>query len=75
MKWPTTFLLASLIASVTALGWNGTINGEAVTTIYGSIVSGLLVGHYVKTSGQNGHNPPPDSKTTITRTTEPTETL
>lgn len=50
VRWPTTLILLSTIASVTALGWQGTLDGQAVTTIYGGIVSGVLVGHYVKTT-------------------------
>lgn len=60
MKWPTTLLLMSVIASTTLLGWQGTITGDVVTTIYSAIVSGVLVGHYVKTT--NGHATPEQKK-------------
>lgn len=50
MPYPTTMILLALIGSVTVLGWQGTIDGAAVTSIFGGIVSGVLVGHYVKTS-------------------------
>lgn len=58
MRWPTTMVILSVIGSVTALGWNGTIDGAAVTSIYGSIVSAVLVGHYVKTINGSVGRPP-----------------
>lgn len=71
MPYPTTIILLALIAGVFGLGWQGTIDGAAVTSIYGGIVSGVLVGHYVKTTPTNGHTPP--GGTTTTTTTVPAE--
>lgn len=53
MPYPTTVILLAVVGAVFGLGWQGTIDGAAVTSIFGAIVSGVLVGHYVKTS--NGH--------------------
>lgn len=64
MPYPTTIILLALIAGVTALGLQGTIDGAAVTSIFGGIVSGVLVGHYVKTTPTNGTTPyTPDDTT------------
>jgi hypothetical protein len=66
MKWPTTLILMSIIGSTTVLGVQGTVPADVVTNIYTAIVSGVLVGHYVKTSS-NGAPPlvPPGSTATI----------
>lgn len=64
MRWPTTLVVLSVIFSVTALGWKHVIDGAAVTSIYGSIVSAVLLGHYVKTIngsvGRGNVTPPSD---------------
>ncbi len=71
VPYPTTLIILALIGSVTTLGWQGTIDGAAVTSIFGAIVSGVLVGHYVKTTqATNGGTPtPPGGTTTTTSTT------
>jgi hypothetical protein len=63
MRWPTTLILCFVIGSVTVLGWQGTVDGQAVTTIYSTVVSGVLVGHYVKTSnGSKSETPAPSDR-------------
>lgn len=42
-------VVLAVVGSVTALGLQGTIDGAAVTSILGSIVGAVSVGHYVKT--------------------------
>lgn len=69
--YPTTIILISIIACVTALGLNGTVDSASVTTILGGITSGVLVGHYVKTTN---HLPPPPGTIVTTSTPDTTVT-
>lgn len=64
VKWPTTLIIVSIIFSVTALGWNGSIESDAVASILGGISAGVLTGHYVKTTLNGSSQPPPGSTTT-----------
>lgn len=64
--YPVTIILLAVVAAVVALGLNGTVDSSSVTTILGGITSGVLVGHYVKTTPTNG--------TTTTTTSEGTTT-
>lgn len=58
VPYPTTLIVLSVVFGTVALGLQGTIDGAAVTSTFGAIISGVLVGHYVKTSNtanvQNG---------------------
>jgi hypothetical protein len=68
--YPTTLIICSVIACVTALGLNGTVDSASVTTILGGIVSGVLVGHYVKTTNGNVTTTTTEQGGATTTTTE-----
>ncbi len=71
MPYPTTVILLAVIVCVTALGWNGTLDGQAVTATLSAVVAAVTVGHYVKTTAANGHAPPPAGTTTTTTVVTP----
>lgn len=77
MGYPTTIILLGIIGAVVALGLNGTVDSSSVTTILGGITSGVLVGHYVKTTPTNGGTTTttttPAGDTTITHTPQSAE--
>lgn len=50
MKWPTTLILLAAIASVTMLGVFDKVDSAAITSILGTVVGAVGVGHYVKTT-------------------------
>lgn len=71
VPYPTTLILLAVIACVTALGWNGTLDGQAVAGTLSAVIAAVTVGHYVKTTSSNGHTPP--GGTTTTTTTVPSD--
>lgn len=75
MPYPTTLILLAVIACVTALGWNGTLDGQAVAGTLSAVIAAVTVGHYVKTTatGTNGHTPPGGTTETTTKTTVPAD--
>lgn len=73
MPYPTTIILLAVIFAVTALGWNGTLDGQAVTATLSAVVAAVTVGHYVKTTAANGHSAPPAPGTVTTTTTPAAE--
>lgn len=50
VPYPTTLILLAVITCVTVLGWNGTLDGQAVSGTLSAVVAAVTVGHYVKTS-------------------------
>lgn len=73
VPYPTTVILLAVIGAVTALGWNGTLDGQAVTATLSAVVAAVTVGHYVKTTAHNGNaaSSTPPGGTTVTTTTVP----
>lgn len=73
MPYPTTIILLAVIACVTALGWNGTLDGQAVAGTLSGVIAAVTVGHYTKTTAAataaNGSTPAPGTVTTSTSTT------
>lgn len=65
VKWPTTMILLAIIASSTVLGWNSTLDGQAVVAIYTAIIGGVLVGHYVKTTNGSLVAPPQETRSSV----------
>lgn len=72
VPYPTTLILLAVIVCVTALGWNGTLDGQAVSGTLSAVIAAVTVGHYVKTT--NGSSTPPGGTTeTTTKTTVPAD--
>lgn len=74
MPYPTTLILLAVIVSVTVLGWQATLDGQAVTAVLSSVVAAVTVGHYVKTSGNGSSFPPGTTKTVTTPESTTTST-
>lgn len=73
VPYPTTLILLAVIVCVTALGWNGTLDGQAVSGTLSAVIAAVTVGHYVKTTATNGAAHTPPGGTTTTTTTVPTD--
>jgi hypothetical protein len=72
VPYPTTLILLAVIGAVALLGWNGTLDGQAVSATLSSVVAAVTVGHYVKTT-HNGIVPATPGTTVVTSTTVPGE--
>lgn len=57
LSWPVTLIVLAILGGSTFLGYEHTVNADAVLSIYSTIIGGVLVGHFVQVNNaQNGSN-------------------
>lgn len=72
MGWPTTLVLLTVLGCTTVLGYADKMAPEVIGSTFGAVVSGVLVGHYVKTSnGSTTTTTTPSGAETVTTRTAP----
>lgn len=54
LSWRIVIVIGMLLGGATFLGYEHVMNGDFVATIYGSVASGAIVGHFATQGNANG---------------------
>lgn len=54
ISYPLVLLMCAIIGGASFLGYEHVLDGQTIGALYGSIVTGVTVGHFTTKDGTNG---------------------